>query len=181
MGLFDDLGVNPEDLPETGYTKVKDGFYNFEISEVTKRQGTKNDPNVTKLTIEYDFDEDGSFTEWYTLAEDGDSSTPKALQSLGFLRDRLIDLGVDPATFDPDDEELVGLRGSLQLTTNAKGYQNARNVELEESDEPEEEPEPPKKTSAATKKAVAAKAARPAAKPASKRASDDAAVENPFE
>lgn len=189
-GLFDSLGVNVEDLPETGFTNPKDGFYNFEITEVTKRQGTKKDPNVTKLTIEYDLDEDGKATEWFTLAQNGEV-TEKVLESLRFLRDRLVSLGVDPSTFDEDSEDLIGIRGSLKLVTGKNGFQNVRNVEVDNdgAEEPEEDTEA---QDAAIKRKVAAnRAAREAeAKPAVKRTvarkpapkkDADEDDENPFE
>lgn len=197
MGLFDSLGVNVDDLPEsTGFTNPKDGFYNFEITEVTKRQGTSKDPNVTKLTIEYDLDEAGKTLEWFTLAENGEV-TEKALKSLRFLRDRLISLGVDPNGFDPEDEELIGITGSLKLQTR-NGFQNVRNVEVDNDvdEEPEGDPsdydDGSQKQDAAIKRKVAAnRAAREAeAKPAVKRTvarktapkkDADEDDENPFE
>lgn len=192
-GLFDSLGVNVEDLPEsTGFTNPKDGFYNFEITEVTKRHGTSKDPNVTKLTIEYDLDEAGKTMEWFTLAEDGEV-TEKARKSLGFLRDRLISLGVDPSTFNPEDDELIGITGSLKLQTR-NGFQNVRNVEVdndvneEVSDEPSDYDDGSQKQDAAIKRRVAAnRAAREAEakrtvarKPAPKKDADED-DENPFE
>lgn len=185
MGLFESLGVKAEDLPETGFTNPKDGFYNFEISEVVVRQGTKNDPNCTKLTIEYDLDEAGKTMEWFHLADDGEV-TDKARKSLGFLRDRLISLGQDPDTFDPEEETLVGLRGSLKLATR-NGYQNVRNVEVD--NDANEEPSTEDEDAAIKKKVAANRAARAAApvkkapvrkpKPVETEDSDD--EENPFE
>lgn len=169
MGLFDQLGVTADDLPETGFTNPKDGYYNFEISEIEKRNGTKKDPNCTKLTIEYDLDEHGKTMEWFHLADDGEV-TEKARKSLGFLRDRLVSLGADPATFDPDDGDLIGIRGSLQLVTR-NGFQNIRNLSLDEVGGSEEDPsdydDGSAKQDAALKAKVAAnRAARAAEDPA---------------
>lgn len=184
MGLFESLGVSSDELPETGFTNPKDGFYNFEITEVSIRQGTAKDPNCTKLTIEYDLDEAGKTLEWFHLADDGEV-TEKARKSLSFLADRLKSLGEDPDTFDPDDETLIGLTGSLKLETR-NGFQNVRNVEVdndvreEVSDDPSDYDDGSQKQDAAIKRRVAAnRAKREEEAPATKRAPAKPAARKP--
>lgn len=199
MGLFDDYDIDMDEVKEAGGFDFKDGFYDFEISEALKQQGTKNDPDDTKFIIKYDFDEDGTYWEWFTIAVDGDANHPKAKQSLGYLKARLLDLGIPASQLNElEPEDLEGIRGSLELrTTNGKGknsaktYQNVRNVKVE-GDAPEAVAEPVEDTKAAdaaAKKRVAARqAARsqaeaPAERPARRRAAAPAAdedSENPF-
>lgn len=184
MGLFEDLGVNMADVEAAGFSNPPDGYYDFEISNSEIRRGTSADPNVLKFVITYGLDEDGEATEWFTVAEDNEV-TEKARKSLGFLKSRLNDLGVDADTFDPEEDDLSGIRGSLQLVTK-NNFQNVRNVTLSEEeaeDEPEEEVEDLAAQDAELKKKVAAKrAAEAAKKPAAKRAPAKSTNEaNPFE
>ena len=199
MGLFDDFDIDMDEVKAAGGFDFEDGHYDFEISEVLRQQGTKNDPDDTKIIIKYDLNdgEAGTYWEWFTIAVDGDSEAAKAKQSLSFLKNRLLDLGIPASelnTIEPED--LEGIVGTLELkTTSGKGknaantYQNVRNVKVGTASEPEEED-----TTAAIKKRVAEKrAAREAAesKPtptrkttAAKRPArpieDDEDEENPF-
>lgn len=198
MGLFDTLGIDMSEIEAAGggFTNPPDDYYEFEISESSIRIGTKADPNVMKYVIEYNIGEAGTTSEWYTIAEDGEV-TAKAKNSLRYLKERLEDLGVDSATFDPEEDDLSGIRGSFQLKTNDKGFQNVRNVTVEETeaeDEPEteEEPDTAAEDAARKKRLAANKAARetteapakaPAKKAPAKRAPAAKSVdeENPFE
>ena len=168
MGIFDDYGVDPDEIKEASFD-TPDGTYRFEISEAEILDGTNNKPDTTFFIIDYQLeDEDGdaagSTREWFTMAEDGDSETKRAAQSMGFLKTRLKSLGVtDLKNFD--GSEILGLTGVLQLrSTPGKGankgrtYQNVRSVTLDEAEAPA-----PKK----------APAKRPAKRPA-KEESDEA-------
>lgn len=158
MGLFDDLGIDMGEIKEGGFSNPDDGFYDFTISEAGLRNGSSKRPNDTNYVIEYDLDEAGTKQEWFTVAENGEV-TAKALKSLGFLKSRLKDLGVEPDSFDPEEDSMEGITGTLQLKTGKTGYQNVSNVVTEEDDEePEPAPEPKK---AAAKKPVRAKAVEP--------------------
>lgn len=163
MGLFDDFDIDMDEVKAAGGFEFEDGHYDFEISEALIQNGTKNDPDDTKFIIKYDMDEAGTYWEWFTVAVDGDPDHTKAKQSLGFLKNRLIDLGFAPSALnDLDPEDLEGIVGSLELrTTSGKGknaanrYQNVRNVKVEVEEEPEPEPAPaPKRTRTAKPKAV---------------------------
>ena len=162
MGLFDDFDIDMDEVKAAGGFDFEDGHYDFEISEALIQNGTKNDPDDTKFIIKYDMDEAGTYWEWFTVAVDGDPEHPKAKQSLGFLKNRLIDLGFTASALnDLEPEDLEGIVGTLELrTTSGKGknagnkYQNVRNVKVAvEEEEPEPEPKKPVRR-------------RPAAKPA---------------
>lgn len=188
MGLFDTLGVDMREIPASGFTNPPDDYYEFEISESSIRNGTKKEPNALKFVIEYNLGEAGTTSEWWTVAEDGEV-TAKARKSLGFLKSRLTDLGVDADSFDPEESDLSGIRGSLQLVTR-DGYQNVRNVTVEgietEDDEPEEEPDTAAEDAERKKRVAANQAARkaPAAAkkaPTTRPSAKSVDEENPFE
>src|SRR5690606_20564509 len=109
---------------------------------------TNNKPDTTFFIIDYqledeDGDNAGSTREWFTMAEDGDSETKRAQQSMSFLKSRLKSLKVaDLKGFD--GSEIVGLTGTLQLrSTPGKGankgktFQNVKSVVLDEAEEVE--------------------------------------------
>lgn len=196
MGIFDDYGVDPEEIKESSFD-IEDGTYRFEVAEAEVLNGTANKPDTDFFIIDYQLeDEDGdsvgSTREWFTMAEDGDSETKRAQQSMGFLKSRLKSLGVTNLK-DFDGSEIIGLTGVLQLkSTPGKGankntkYQNVKNVRL---DEAEEEAPAPKKASAkkatiskedaAAKARVKANQARRAAA-AAEVEDDEDEDENPF-
>ena len=195
MGIFDDYGVDPDEIKESNFD-IEDGTYRFEISSAEIIEGTNNKPDTTFFVIDYELeDEDGdaagSTREWFTMAEDGDSDTKRAQQSMGFLKTRLKSLGVtDLKGFD--GSEIVGLTGVLQLrSTPGKGankdkkFQNVRSVKVDEA-EPAPAPKkaPAKKAPAkveesdeSIKARVKAKQAARAAAEAEESDEDDA---NPF-
>lgn len=201
MGIFDDFGIDPDEIKESSFD-IPDGTYRFEISMAEQLDGTDNKPDTTFFIIDYELeDEDGDpagqTRSWYTLAEDGDSETKRVAQSMSFLKTDLKRLGVtDFANFD--GSELVGLTGTLQLkSTPGKGanrdrmFQNVRNVRVDEAEEaPAPKKAPAKKApakkadtsaeDAETKKRVQAKqAARKAAEEA-EDAGDGDDEDNPF-
>lgn len=196
MGIFDDYGVDPEEIKESSFD-IEDGTYRFEVAEAEVLNGTANKPDTDFFIIDYQLeDEDGdsvgSTREWFTMAEDGDSETKRAQQSMRFLKSRLKSLGVTNLK-DFDGSEIIGLTGVLQLkSTPGKGankntkYQNVKNVRL---DEAEEEAPAPKKASAkkatiskedaAAKARVKANQAKRAAA-AAEAEDDEDEDENPF-
>lgn len=204
MGLFDDFDIDMDEVKAAGGFEFEDGHYTFEISEALKQQGSKNNPDNTYLILKYDLNdgEAGTYWEWFTIAVDGDAEAADAKRSLGYLKNRLLDLGFQASelnTIEPEDIE--GVAGTLELkTTQGKGknasntYQNVRNVKVgkDVSDDPTDYDDDSEEASvAAIKKRVAAKrAAReaeaktPAKKPVAKRparpAADDEDEDNPF-
>lgn len=171
MGIFDDYDIDIDQVKENSFD-VADGVYLFEVAEAEVLDGTANKPNDTFFIIDYQLEDEngdaaGQKREWFTLAQDGER-TKRVTQSLGFLKSRLLGLGLKGSQLTEfDGSELVGKRGSIQLKTtpgkNGKGeFQNIRNVKLAEGadDEPEEKP-----AKAAPKAAAKPAARKPAAKP----------------
>lgn len=175
MGLFDDFDIDMDEVEVAGGFDFKDGFYDFEISEALRQNGSKNRPDHTFFIIKYDLDEHGTYWEWFAIAVNGETDHPDAKRGLGNLKGRLLDLGFLAAELNEiEPEDLEGILGSLQLvTTQGKGknagnkYQNVRNVKVkadDAADEPEPTPEPEPKTDtkaadAAAKRRVAARQA----------------------
>ena len=198
MGIFDDFDIDMDDVKAaSGYNSIDDGFYEWEISEALRQNGSKNKPHNTFFIIKYNLDEAGTYWEWFTLAVDGDPQHSDAKKSLSYLKERLLALGIPASelnSFEPED--LEGITGSFKLQTkkgkNDKAYQNIQNfkVNLDEADAEPEETEEPEETDADIKKRVAAKSAArqkeeaPAKKaPARSRRSapaDDEDNDNPF-
>lgn len=192
MGLMDDFNVDMDEIKAGGFD-IEDGTYDFEISEALKQEGTKNKPDTTFFIIKYDLDEDGTYWEWFTVAEDGEL-TKRAKQSLGFLKTRLKSLGFSDNLNELEAEELEGVVGTLTLKTTktAKGeFQNIRRItvgdaEEAEDDEPEEEPvvDDKKLKQQVAAKRAAREAKTPPAKTTTRRSTskkgDDEDSDNPF-
>lgn len=165
MGLLDEYGVDLEGVEAASYD-VPDDIYEFETGDVYVQNGTDKFPDKVWLVIQYLLGDTGkSKTEWFQLPEDPSDPTPKEKQKLGFLKARLLDLGLtEEQAADPDRDLLVGVVGSLQVFTK-DGYQNIKNVKLltdginefAEAEEEEVEEEAPK---AAPRKAPAKPAAK---------------------
>ena len=197
MGLFDDFDIDMDDVEAaTGFAKIPDDYYEWEISEALRQNGSKNKPDDTFFIIKYNLDEAGTYWEWFTLAVNGDSQHSNAKRSLRYLKERLLSLGVPASELNSiEPEDLEGITGTFQLVTTKgkdnKEYQNIQNFKANVGEaEAEEETEEPEESDADIKKRVAAKrAARegksaPAKKaPARSRRSapaDDEDNDNPF-
>lgn len=203
--LFSDFDIDMDEVEAPGGFDFEDGHYGFVIAEALIQNGTKNDPDDTKFIIKYDLNdgEAGTYWEWFTVAVAGDPEHSKAKQSLGFLKNRLLDLGFVSAELNGiEPEDLEGIEGTLELrTTNGKGknansrYQNVRNVKVGDSvaDDPADETvaeEPVAESDAEIKKRVAAnreaRAAETTAVPRGRRstargsAASSASEDNPF-
>lgn len=208
MGLFDDFDIDMDEVEESSFASIKDGFYEFETTELMHQNGSKNKPDYTYKVLKFDLDEAGTYWEWFVVAVHGETDHKDAKRGLGNLKTRLLSLGFLASELNEiEPEDVEGITGSLQLvTTQGKGanagnyYQNVRNVKVEDpdaADEPAPAPEPepdPKAADAAAKRRVAARqaartapaeeAAAPAARPSRRRAAAPAADEdaaNPFE
>ena len=196
-GLFESLGIDKDAIEEaTGFSSIPDGTHPFEITEAEIRNGTTNKPDTIFYVIDYDLEEHGHKLEFFTVAEDGEF-TDAAEKSLGYLKRRLRDLGVDWDAFDPEETSLEGIRGFMKLVTtkskkDGKEYQNIRDVTVEEIDddsEPSDYDDGSAAQDAAIKAKVQAKRAERAssapAKPTRTRAAKPATVtgsqDNPFE
>lgn len=195
MGIFDDYGVDPDEIKESNFD-IEDGTYRFEISGAEILDGTNNKPDTTFFVVDYELeDEDGdaagSTREWFTMAEDGDSETKRVQQSMSFLKSRLKSLGVtDLKGFD--GSEIEGLTGVLQLrSTPGKGankgktFQNIKSVKLDEVEEEAPAPKkaPAKKAAAKVEESDESIKARVKAKQAARAAAeaeDEDEADNPF-
>lgn len=193
MGLFDDFDIDMDEVKAASFD-FEDGTYEFEIAEARRQNGSKNNPDNTFFVIHYSLNDGtaGTYQEWFTIAEDGEV-TKKAQQSLGYLKARLVDLGIEPAAMNElEPEELEGISGTLQIKTtkkNGNSYQNLRNVKVGDSpveDEPEEDDAEIKKRVAAkqaARKTSGTKAATVTKKAPAKKttADDDDDEDNPFD
>lgn len=187
MSIFDTLGVNWDEIEKGGFTTPPDGFYTFEISEADLRRGTKNKPDDLFYVIDFGLAEAGSKQEWFTVAENGEL-TERARKSLGFLKSRLADLGVDDSDFDPETTDLSGVTGTLELVTR-NGYQNIRNVTADEvEDEEESDTDAQIKARVQAKRAAREKSApkppakaKPARSAKAKPSEDEDEDDNPFD
>lgn len=162
-GLFEEYGIDPDEIPDGPNYDVPDGVYLFEIGRVFEWES--EDEERRSLVIEYLLDDEegttGSKSEWFTTPFDPDSPSEREVQGLGFLKQRLLSLGVPREQLGTvEGEQLVGITGTLTLATTVskrgkskgKPFQNVRNVRVEEA---EEAPEVPEKKVAAPKAKVA--------------------------
>lgn len=179
MGLFDDYNVNVDDVKVNNFD-IADGVYGFTIAEVETLQGTKNAPDRVSLIIDYQLEDEngdaaGQKRDWFTLSEDGDSTTRMAVMGFSNLKKRLLELGLKGSELSNfEGEEILGLTGTLQLKTkrakNGNDYQNIVNVRVDEGEEVEEE---------APKKAAPRKTA-PTKKAPAQAETDEDDDDNPF-
>lgn len=196
MGLLDEYGVGLEDVEAASFD-VPDNIYEFEVGDVYIQNGTDNFPDRVWLVIQYLLGDAGkSKTEWFQLPEDAQDQTTEEKQRLGFLKSRLLDLGLTEAeAADPDRDRLIGVVGTLQAftRTSKKGtFQNIKNVKIDtdginefaESDEEEaEEEEAPKPAARAPRTSTPkapAKAAPGTARAVTQRAASAGVKANPF-
>ena len=186
MGLFDEYGVNMDEVKESSW-EVPDDIYEFAVGSCWIQEGTKKDPDAQFFVIEYLLGDEGDLkkSEWFGLPADPTAPTDKELQKLGFLKTRLKSLGIPEGNLnDVDEDTLVGITGTLQIVTR-NGFQNIRNVRVDEEQEVAEESaaeveeEAPKAAPKVAARKAPAKA--PAAKPTTQqRATAKGAVANPF-
>jgi hypothetical protein len=134
MGFLSELGIDAEEIEAAaGFEEPDAGFYAFEISESAIIEGTSKDEDVVKYRITYAlFDENetpaGSKSEWWTLFEvAGEEPGEDAQRSRGYLKRRLLDLGVTTPLNDLEHDEVEGITGTLRLVSKGD-YTNVRNV-----------------------------------------------------
>lgn len=169
-GLFEEYGIDPDEIPDAPSYDIPDGVYRFEIGRTFTWESDEGDRRA--FVVEYLVDDEegvtGTTSEWFNLPEDPGAPTEAEVKKLGFLKQRLISLGVpreELGTFE--GEQLEGIEGTLQLRTTAgkgknkgKSFQNVRNVTVDEAEA--EAPEAPPTR-------VAAKVGRTTAAPAAKK------------
>lgn len=171
MGLFDEYGIDPDEVPDVPSYDVEDGIYEFEVSNYFI--WVADDESRSCAVIEYTLGDEGKKTsEWFNLPEDADAPTEAELKKLGFLKQRIMSLGFSREQVkEVEGEDLIGIVGTLQLKTtqgrNGKSYQNVRNVRVDAPDEEPEEETP--KAKAPVRKGKAAPEAQVKANPFAKK------------
>lgn len=155
-GLIEEFDIDLTQIDAPEYGKPADDIYEFVLGDVHLQEGSKNHPDKKWIVFKYMLGDTGqSFSELFALPADASNPTSAEIQRLGFYKQRLVTLGVEPdAVNSVGADDLIGAAGTLELRTvkgkDGKEYQNIRNLKM----------------------AGAAKAA-PKAKPAT-------AVDNPF-
>ena len=138
MGLLDEYGIDTSEAETPSYD-MEDGIYEFTVGDVYVKQGSERFPDRSWVIIEYLVGDEGKKqSELFELPQDPENLTDRERQKLGYYVARLMDLGVDRAAVnDVDREDLIGLRGTLQLYSSAgkganagKMFQNVKNVKI---------------------------------------------------
>lgn len=141
MALLDDyVDLDPIEAPSYD---VPDNIYEFSLGDARIQEGTKNDPDKVALIFEYKLQDENdksyTYSEWFFLPADANILTDRDKQSLGYLKLRLISLGVPESEVNEvEAADLIGTYGTLQIkTTVSKGrqFQNIRNLRVEENPE----------------------------------------------
>jgi len=141
MGMLDDYGIDTSEIEAPSYD-LQDGIYEMTVGDVYVKQGSQAYPDRSWVIIEYLVGEEGKKkSELFELPADPENITDKERQKLGYYVARLLDLGVERAAVnDIDRDDLIGLRGTLQLYSNAgkgknagKMFQNIKNVKITET------------------------------------------------
>ena len=143
MGLLDEYGIDTSEAETPSYD-MEDGIYEFTVGDVYVKQGSQKYPDRSWVIIEYLVGDEGKKqSELFELPADPENLTDRERQKLGYYVARLMDLGVDRAAVnDVDREDLIGLRGTLQLYSSAgkranagKMFQNVKNVKIAKASE----------------------------------------------
>jgi|TARA_R110000772_G_scaffold209376_1_gene319903 hypothetical protein len=136
MGLLDDYGIDTSEVEAPSY-ELEDGIYEFELGDVYVKQGSQNFPDRSWVIMEYLIGDEGKKqSELFELPKEPENMTDRERQKLGYYVARMMDLGVDRDSINSvDRDDLIGLRGTLQLYSSAgKGknagrmFQNIKNV-----------------------------------------------------
>jgi len=155
MALLDDYGIDTSEIETPSY-ELEDGIYEYEVGDVYVKQGSQAYPDRSWVIVEYLIGDEGKKqSELFELPQDPENMTDRERQKLGYYVARLMDLGVDRAAVnDVDRDDLIGLRGTLQLYSSAgKGknagrmFQNIKNVKISNTSEA---PQPAQKTARKT-------------------------------
>lgn len=131
-GLIAEFGIDLDnvEVSEGGFERPKDDIYEWELGNVSLKQGSKNNPNRSWIIFEYLLGDSGlKFSELFELPVDPRNPSDKEIQRLGFYKQRLLSLGVAPENVNNiTADELVGTRGTFELRTkpgkDGNEYQN---------------------------------------------------------
>lgn len=136
MGLLDEYGIDISEATTPSYD-MEDGIYEFTVGDVYVKQGSQAFPDRSWVIIEYLVGDEGKKnSELFELPVDPDNLTDRERQKLGYYVQRMLDLGVSrDEVNDVGRDDLIGVRGTLQLYSQAgKGknagrmFQNIKNV-----------------------------------------------------
>lgn len=131
-GLITEFNIDLDsvDVPEGGYARPNDDIYEWELGNVSLKQGSKTDPNRSWIIFEYILGDEGlKFSELFELPKDPRNPTDKEVTRLGYYKQRLLSLGVAPEDVNTvTADQLVGTRGTFELRTkqgrDGNDYQN---------------------------------------------------------
>lgn len=124
------IDLTQVDEPTGGFERPKDDIYEWELGNVSLKQGSKTNPNRSWIIFDYLLGETGmKFSELFELPVDPRNPTDKEVQRLGYYKQRLLSLGVAPENVNTvTADELVGTRGTFELRTkqgkDGNDYQN---------------------------------------------------------
>lgn len=159
MALLAEFGIDASDIEMPTY-ELEDGVYEFEVGSCYVKNGSQAYPDRSWIIIEYIIGDTGQKkSELFELPQDPENMTDREMQKLGYYVSRLVDLGVPrDQVNDIDGEDLVGIRGTLQLYSQAgkgknagKMFQNIKNVKVSKKSSTESQPQ-----SKSTRKTAAA-------------------------
>jgi hypothetical protein len=131
-GLLSEFNIDISDLdaPTSGYDRPKDDIYEWELGNVSLKQGSKTDPTRSWIIFDYILGDEGlKFSELFELPKDPRNPTDKEVTRLGYYKQRLLSLGVAPEDVNTvTADQLVGSRGTFELRTkpgkDGNEYQN---------------------------------------------------------
>lgn len=138
MALLADFGIDTNDIEMPTY-ELEDGVYEFEVGSCYVKNGSQAYPDRSWIILEYIIGDTGQKkSELFELPADPENITDREMQKLGYYVSRLVDLGVPREQVnDIDGDDLVGLRGTLQLYSQSgkgknagKMFQNIKNVKV---------------------------------------------------
>lgn len=159
MALLTEFGIDATEIELPTY-ELEDGVYEFEVGNCYVKNGSQAYPDRSWIILEYIIDDTGvKKSELFELPKDPENMTDRELQKLGYWVSRCVDLGIPRERVnDIDGEDLVGIRGTLQLYSQAgkgknagKMFQNIKNVKVTRSSsaDPQPQPKTARKTAAA--------------------------------
>jgi len=159
MALLADFGIDASDIEVPTY-ELEDGVYEFEVGSCYVKNGSQAYPDRSWIILEYIIGDTGQKkSELFELPADPENMTDRELQKIGYWVARCVDLGIArDQVNDIDGDDLVGIRGTLQLFSQAgkgknagKMFQNIKNVKTSKNSSatPQPQPKTARKTAAA--------------------------------
>lgn len=149
MALLAEFGIDASDIEMPTY-ELEDGVYEFEVGSCYVKNGSQAYPDRSWIILEYLIGDTGQKkSELFELPADPENMTEREMQKIGYWVSRCVDLGVPrDQVNDIDGEDLVGIRGTLQLYSQAgkgknagKMFQNIKNVKVAKKSSTESQPQ----------------------------------------